>query len=765
MSENNGGLGGKYGYPRATATKSAANRGDYRNKEKSALTPADTSNNEGSISVDKKSDYSSTSRADVVQGSYDLNVPSDNDSSDESDCSSDTDRGLIGQGSGKAGKASSRIPPKSPPVRTPHSLNVGEEGSTDDDDDDDGDVEVGFSDENPSDKVTECENVQDIPVQTAAVDRTSKKRSGSSNNKDAVEKKQKLSDGKQSAQRTFSTGISLGAEESITVLHHQITSLQQTLKIVLENVRHMDSRLEETHRLQLTMMEYVQDLNAVANFSRSDSKKTKEVRHVDAEVPFFNWVFSDDAIQVVMEACIVGHVVATSTSYDADHSSNTRTKGKLATFARGAALAIRVMMFTINLRKKENKSLYKTGTGQKASELREGIVLSALVAAQNNSFNAFRVSGDHKDDKSRAEELPVTTKAQKPRLPSWLKDGVVGRVHVTQARVKVEETNTKALEVKSTGPEKGGDEFNEIAHRAATELYRKVIQTMTAARNTAKIGFFDEVGYLFLNWASKKCLPDQSSLKVKWAASGKTRKYVDVADVPESVTKFTRDGEEDTSRNDKRNKALLRELMKDCPEMTLKVQHEVFIRQSGKKDGTKDFKVEPSDSLDTQSDSMRSSETGGDVSDKKEVINRDISLIDISCRFLSGYTSQTQHSSPASFLCSSKDSLRCIYTVALCFKSLLEKVMKAFDVTNIDELKLLDNTKVNGLNMRSLFPNPARINMGLTTKCVRMFQSVFNARNNTSGMENVVNLVETADVDGSGRKESSERLTKIVHVL
>ena len=75
--------------------------------------------------------------------------------------------------------------------------------------------------------------------------------------------------------------------------------------------------------------------------------------------------------------------------------------------------------------------------------------------------------------------------------------------------------------------------------------------------------------------------------------------------------------------------------MKDCPEMTLTVQHEAFIRQPGKKEekkkGNKEVKEEPSDrdagSSGTQSEPMRPSETVVEIS-RRELINRDISLID-----------------------------------------------------------------------------------------------------------------------------------------
>ena len=156
--------------------------------------------------------------------------------------------------------------------------------------------------------------------------------------------------------------------------------------------------------------------------------------------------------------------------------------------------------------------------------------------------------------------------------------------------------------------------------------------------------------------------------------------------------------------------------------------------------------------------------------EKKDIICRDVNLIDISCRMHSCYGSQVQHRFPASFLCSSKDSLRCIFALAVIFKMLLHRAINAYDANNIDEDKLLRKVHVNGMNLGSLLPTPAHEKSGFLTKSVHMFNNLFVSRSSCTNLP-VVNLddaegvdIVTVRVDNAGIRmgNNNDRKTRVI---
>lgn len=134
---------------------------------------------------------------------------------------------------------------------------------------------------------------------------------------------------------------------------------------------------------------------------------------------------------------------------------------------------------------------------------------------------------------------------------------------------------------------------------------------------------------------------------------------------------------------------------------------------------------------------------------------REVHLMGISCRLLSCYSSHIQYSSPASFMSSSKDSVRCIIDFASFLRKILEKEIKSLKKNGIDKEKILDNYQVNGITLRSLLPTPTIQKLSLT-KTVQMFEHVFTSRSILSNK-----AMKTIATDFNEEDQTADKPTRL----
>lgn len=587
--------------------------------------------------------------------------------------------------------------------------------------------------------------------------------------------------------RTFRSNLDIvkkvrSGDDGLVIMQQDISSVRDIVSgLSLDIKKHLDDRLAQ---LQRSVMNDINEIRVLVHHGYGDRKRKKDTsRNEEADIPFFNIVFSDSIMQIVIEKCMIAHIISTMSEYTTVHPGGKKESG--LQIARGAALAVRIMLFAVNLKKKEGRVMYKSELGKKFSEYREGIVLSALMAAKKNSFHIFRSPDDLVQGNEGDHGTGIDMNSKKPLLPAWLKGDFINSKHINDARLKTEETNGKNGEenhvLKFRNPSNTDEEVPIVA---ATLLYKKFIQKLNSARMCVKAGFFDEIGYLFVDWKQFGALADQSTMKLTWGRKKNFAcKYDDFMAIPESVPCYSSGvGEEDEenqiSSTNQKNRRLLCALMKDCPEMIVQVHHQVCIRKHAKKlDEKKRVTTKPdpyaddltvpensqtesqiydsSESTDTQSESTKRTDSSQDDGDfeMKETLQRKINLIDISCRFLSCYGSQVLHRSPASFLCSSKDSLRSIYALAVLLKRLLSKAINALEVNEAGSGAILDNTHVNGINLRAFLPSPARQKSGVLTKSVHMFRTLFNSR--------CTQTVDLTSVDGQNDPGNSNDSTDV----
>lgn len=522
---------------------------------------------------------------------------------------------------------------------------------------------------------------------------------------------------------------------------------------------YIDSRITECIVSQKRTNEELVELRAVHQLS---NKKDSVKQHA-IDVPFFDVAFSDDVIQVVIEKCTIRHVTTTVTEYQTKKELRKTDKCVLA---RGAALALRIMLFSVNQKKKESRKMYSTELGRKFSEFREGIVLTALKAAKQNKFHLFRDSD--KSDCNDVEQKDINS--SKARIPAWLNNDFITEDHITSARIRTEERadtgkGSDAKMVARVDKFVGdGDANNELATYAATQLYKRFTGKLTSARMMAKSAFFDEIGYLFVDWEEFSCNADQSQLKIQWRAPDDISNIPDIHSIPDATPSYTTKNpvgsdEHALASVHKKNRDILRELMTKCSGMELEIEHEVCIRKHAKK-GDKGVKRELElNDMDTDNSTVDSASKTDKKLDDEQVLRKDVlvfnvSLIEISCRLLCGYTSQLQYTPPASFLCASTDSVRCIFSVSLLLKELLDKVIR-------DDSSFDMDARVNGISLDAFLPTPARQRNGLRTKCVYMYESLFLSRSarNKAGTSEPSHATSSSDM-----QRDVDRKTTIIEI-
>lgn len=556
-------------------------------------------------------------------------------------------------------------------------------------------------------------------------------------------------------------------DSEISMLRREIGEVRNMcggLMSTFESV--LDDRISKSDAIIELLLIEVKELRAIDSLRKGGRRGREEIgKGTEAEVPFFNYVFSEEVSRVVLERCTVQHVMDLITK-----SSDT----SLTVAARRAAAAVRILMFAVNLKKGDGRSMYKTELGQQFSEFREGIVLTALNAAKNNIFNLFR-----QPNTTTAYETSCI-KTNKPSIPKWLTNNFVTSEDISSARIKLEETSNKNTDLKFSQRSSNDtryDEDRKLGVAAAHLLYSHVTKTLTSARTTAKICIFDEVGYLFVDWRALGASADQGTLKVSWLNPEATAKYENLDDVPTTMKRYngekeTGSGDESLTSINRQNKKLLQDMMADCKDMVMRVEHEVCIRKHAKSATEKNgslggsrLKIENS-CPESASDSFRSQESVATTEfEKTDYLVRDVNLIDIGCRLLSSYTFQAQYASSAPFLSSSSDSLKCVYTVSLFLRRLLEKVINSFGKNGLNEQKLLEDINVNGINLKSLLPTPSSQKSGVQTKTVHMFQHVFNARSNTQQHRTGRNSDQTLPIQVEGQVSLHPRPTRNPRVV
>ena len=361
----------------------------------------------------------------------------------------------------------------------------------------------------------------------------------------------------------------------MALMRHEIAILRKKLgSVVSELNTFMEDRMSKTDSILLKVLEQMKEVRGMLslNSGRQEQGRRRgksQIQHV--HVPLFNHVFSDDVVQVVIEKFTIEHLIRTL-SMDVVREDEVAESTPKVLLPRKAATAVRIMMFAVNLRNRDGRALYLTELGKRFSEFREGMILTALNAAKKNTFQIFRKD----EDVTIGGHIASNDSSEKAGLPHWLKNNCINREHISITRIKLEETVSKTIDEKinafTAGSEQSVEDM-ELAMSASDLLYKTFTRKIGSARTTARWGFFDEVGYLFTDWASLGGCVNQSTLKVRWLFGDKSPKYENIEEVPEThaLNKYSEHRKREDRLINRQNKTLLQNLMLDFPEMIIRV--------------------------------------------------------------------------------------------------------------------------------------------------------------------------------------------------
>lgn len=438
----------------------------------------------------------------------------------------------------------------------------------------------------------------------------------------------------------------------------QLASLHEAMTCMTNMMREEFAALQrnfqkaqvQTQTVNTKLRTEVAELRLMVATSDVLKKKNRSDRQeqLDASLVLFEVVFCDSLIQMAVETCTIGHV----TTFLQDTSERD--------YGHRAADAIRVMHFA--RQRKDTKDRFNSNIGQCYSRFRRGVVLTTLKAAQDNILRTFRSRYDANDKNGDGPTDGTYTDSRradvKPELPSWAQPGFVRFEHVERSRRGIEEVNQHKTKKKPSDSVK-----DELSDHAADRLYSLIRSRFHACRDTARLGIFNEFGYIFADWSKTPLddgavVVDQDTMKFEWFSEDTSGLNIDLKTVPVLRTRMstswrTSDPLIKMSELESENQSILSTFLGRHQEMLLHVTHDVFVlrdkrgkRNEGRSGGS--------------ADGMEFEENLGEL----KQIHRVFNLFDIACRYLASYTGFSQYRSPKHVLSSHPNSLRAVFGIA-----------------------------------------------------------------------------------------------------
>ena len=260
----------------------------------------------------------------------------------------------------------------------------------------------------------------------------------------------------------------------------------------------------------------------------------------------------------------------------------------------------------------ELKEKWATEEGKRASELRRLVMRSCLTMARKNLFGDFVARAvddannvDLVDDDNGNPVLPIwllmtetPRKGKKTRTESDKmskkgnddkKDAVKYSINAksvfeTVSRNEVlkkpkTDYNERNKIVKRTYPKR-----QEMAYYALNYLYHALLKSFTRTRRSAKMAFFNSVGYLFMNWKSyDECEVKDSDVQLRWAAPfGESALGTWDVNLIEASETY----KENTLSVDNGNVAAYERFGRAASDVVLLASHDVFVRDDKSDCGT-----------------------------------------------------------------------------------------------------------------------------------------------------------------------------------
>lgn len=306
-----------------------------------------------------------------------------------------------------------------------------------------------------------------------------------------------------------------------------------------------------------------------------------------------------------------------------------------------------------SLKRTDRKDLYKSKTGKEASALRHRILQNLLKQGRLDTFRRFRTSSTCEQD-VKSQRSGVTAAADAGRLPKphWLSHSAQGGTnYITQEHLRLAQelqesssadksSYTRRLQIACGEPPIRKDD----AEFAMSYLYTRLLTTLNRSRRNGPLEFFQQVGYLFMDWSLyKNCRVSSDDLKVSWVVDFEKARPCDLSDIPRAI--IVSAGDENALE---KNAKMYEKFVEDREEMQILVQHDVLVRLKGRKE---DFR--------------------NHIGVETRQWTRIVSLIDVAAHFLRSSCSFGRSGRFYDILTYNSTSIVALYNIAWVFRKVL----------------------------------------------------------------------------------------------
>lgn len=300
---------------------------------------------------------------------------------------------------------------------------------------------------------------------------------------------------------------------------------------------------------------------------------------------------------------------------------------------------LRIAMFS--LKKGEKRNEYNRGIGPHASKFRRRVLETALIHAQQDTFENFRTDEDTSDGDDR------------PLFPPWLKhihtgrQNYVTRDHVASAQKRQESvTNDRASYSRKMRVVRGEQSSRqEQGEFVMTCAYSDLNHMLIQSRKHAPADFCQVLGFLFHRWDSVTAVKvDQSSLNMAWVTRSGCTERLRLVDVPYVVTLRDKN-----ASADQENEQKFRSFAQTRSELMIVVRHDARIRKRG-----------------------RANDLRNHIGREVQSFNRIIPLMDVAAYFLRAMCQFDKETSIFQIVRCHRRALGAIYSIALVLREMLE---------------------------------------------------------------------------------------------
>lgn len=405
-------------------------------------------------------------------------------------------------------------------------------------------------------------------------------------------------------------------------------------------------------------------------------------KHLQKKLCTLPALFNERLITVVMSRCYLGFY-----NQEIKKKYDSCTNVTITDVEDLGRILLSLLFFSKmpNERKREK---YASQLGQLYSKLRHGVLLSAIMAMQDNAFDTFLTPAEreaigavevvqqenNETSGSKCDNRHQTwLNGAKITHPDWLAPKYICREHCDEAAARLEhrsiddkddsgQTNTMSEDgilnssvcddrLKKPGSsgykprqsKVGEITRHEVACEAAGMVYRIITNILHRCRDAGKVQMFHDLLYLFTGWGTASNSVDQKSLKMRWKSAGTINidyvRNVKLMKEVKTQDKYKFCDHEFESTN-KENNDTLRQFMFEHPELCLLAEHDVKV--------------------------------GG----RTRRLRYRIYIIEVICKLLSAFSSIDSNSSATPALNVDKSVLKIVSVICIAFKAIVDRTLE-----------------------------------------------------------------------------------------